>query len=214
MSELLLFPKQAGPPRDTRVRDDTPYWKFPDQGPAERNRDPLLLALVSAAPVVRIFEAFGGLGFITRILTERFPEASIDSFDLDPECCRRYNALGLARAYCHQGDALEGLKGQDWPSGDWGASLDYNKFTILDLDRSEGKWKRELLFAVAERRPAWVQLTDSAVCHLSLNWSRYGLADKTLPLYLEQLVVRLGRPWKLQAYAARRTHCYTLLTCC
>src|SRR4051812_7833479 len=92
-----------------------------------------------AAPVKLIYEAFGGTGETARVLAKQFPEAKIVAFDLDGPCVRAYNRKGHGKA--NKLDALVGLLEMERPTVEWGASLDYNRFTILDLERKEGAWK-------------------------------------------------------------------------
>lgn len=167
-----------------------------------------------AQPVDFIFEAFGGLGKTAQIMIDRFPSTPILAADLDAGCVDIYNqALRDSRANCIQSDALKLLRTIERFSS-WGASLDFNRFTIMDVfGRKESQWKIDLIEAVIERQPAWIQLTDSAVRYLHFHHARYG-CEPNVEDYLHKLSTALNERWGLNCvthsnfYAAS----YLLLT--
>lgn len=196
--------------------DKTPYHARP-QKETEREAACMGQIFSQAAPVRFVYEAFGGVGLTARILRERFPHATIQSFDLDQKCCDLYNeALADSNTNCVCGDALAGLTDKALAPRlvpkSWGASLDFNRFTVLDLQRREGIWKRQLIDQVCLRKPAWVQITDSAVCYLHTNWKRYGLPEKNLAAYVRALSMGLLKSYglKLVTYANHSRATYLL----
>ena len=52
-------------------------------------------------------------------------------------------------------------------------SLDFNQCTALDL-RRDG-FQRDTLRQAIALKPLWIQLTDSAIGKLHINWPSYGL---------------------------------------
>ena len=167
----------------------------------------------SAAAVDEVWEAFGGIGATARVLHERFPRAYLRACDLDAQCVACYNALGaelfpltaeceFAGMECFQVDAAEGLSAYQ-PKGRWGASLDFNRLTLLDLrGRSAGKWKIDLIQKTIDKTPEWIQITDSAVGHLHLNWqTSYGLPNKLLSTYIATFAQEIHRRWSFDLLA-------------
>jgi hypothetical protein len=196
------------------LKDDTPYRERPPKEiAAEAECMRTIFAQAPEVPV--IYEAFGGIGKTAAVLRQRFPKATIQSFDLDQKCCDLYNAQADRFMGCSCEDASVGLQNLKWPKFGigWGASLDFNKFTLLDAaGRKEGLWKRHLIDQVAVRKPKWVQITDSAVCYLATNWRRYGLEENSLVAYTGLLGKVLDRAYglKLKTYANHRAATYLL----
>ena len=174
-----------------------------------------LRALYERAPEVSaIWEAFGGIGVQAEVLRERWPQAFICATELDEECVEEYNRNGWGE--CTLSDCLTWLRLSVMGSKQrWGISLDYNRFTILDLwgRRSGWQFKVELLQEVVARRPAWIQLTDTAVHYLRLNWQTYKLPSQELSDYVIALSTELERRfgYKVTAYRNRHTSTYLLL---
>ena len=167
----------------------------------------------AAPPVQFVYEAFGGIGATAAILREKFPDAIFHAFDLDQKCCDLYNRAAKGMAFCVRADATEGLSKLRFEGGALGAVIDFNRFTIMDLERKEGAWKRGLLQSVMERKPAWVEVTDSAVCYLATNYKRYGLKEKSVEEYVDKLGVEFRERWGygVQAWANHRAATYMLL---
>lgn len=190
------------------MRDDTPYHTRPASEVA-RERACMEQVLAAASPVPLVFEAFGGMAVTARVLRARFPRAKIWACDLDRQCVAEYNRVMDRNASCWEQDALEAVRGLR-PGRCWGASLDYNQFTIMDLTTRDG-WRRELLSEVLGRRPDWFQLTDSAVRYLHLNFTRYGLRDRHLPTYVAALAAKFqGLGYALGGYASHSAATYLL----
>jgi hypothetical protein len=192
------------------VRDDTPYHERP---PREIAQEAACMAKIfaKAKPVDVIYEAFGGIGATAEVLRRRFPKAQMWAFDIDAQCCQMYNRAGDGRMWCAQMDALAGFEKLHL-SGNFGAVLDFNRFTLLDFARPAGRWKRHLIQAVLAREPRWFEITDSAVCYLSTNWRRYSLAENSLQAYVDKFKVEIQKQWgyTLRDYAAHRAATYML----
>lgn len=178
------------------MTDRTPYRERPLRERLSERR--CMQTIFEQAPQVdHIFEAFGGTGDTAEVMRATFPQAQIHSFDLDADCCAVYDARQIPRATITQGDAVAGARvlGHHLDGELWGASLDYNRFTILDL-HSRRTWRSELLWEVMGRRPLWVQLTDSARPYLHLNWHRYpGVQAKSNADYAWVFSKRVEELW-------------------
>jgi len=202
------------PARLFAMKDSTPYRERPVTEIA-REQECMRAVFAYATPVPFIFEAFGGLGKTAQVMTERFPEVVITAADLDEECVKTYNKLGLAHAICYPMDALDLLKTLKFKEpGLWGASLDFNRFTILDVyGRREGRWKIDLIEAVVERKPTWIQITDSAVRYLHLNYQKY-YCQNNIDSYIQTLVEAMTERWGLYRVTHRNYYAasYLLLT--
>lgn len=174
------------------MTDLTPYHERP---PSEIAREVACMdfVLTQARPVPLVFEAFGGTGETAQVLRSRVKPDGIRAFDLDAMCVATYNARHGGRAFrATKGDALAGFRSLSrWrhEREHWGASLDYNKFTLLSLTHPSGpqSWKRELLREVLAQNPTWIELTDSAIRYLHLNFKSYGLRSPTLSSYLARV---------------------------
>lgn len=167
------------------MKDDTPYHQRP-QSEVDREQNCMRMIFTKAPLVSHIWESFAGTGVTAEVLRAQFPNAEIEAVDLDGECVETYNKKGYGRAV--KGDALDRLKALPHDMRDWGVSLDYNKFTIFDLreTRSDSEhWKLRLLHAVIAKRPAWIELTDSACRYLHLNWRNYDLPKNDIELYIQ-----------------------------
>jgi len=195
------------------MKDDTPYRERP-QGQIAAEQRCMAAIFAHATPVDFIFEAFGGLGNTAQIMHERFAQAVILASDLDAGCVDIYNEKFKSNhANCVQSDALALLRTvQNFPH--WGASLDFNRFTIMDVfGRPETKWKTNLIEAIIERRPDWIQITDSAARYLHFHYQRYG-CKLDISDYIYTLSQAMNERWGLNYV----THCgfyaanYLLLT--
>lgn len=195
------------------MKDNTPYRERP-QGQIAREQECMRAIFAHAPPIDFIFEAFGGLGITAQVMSERFPQATILSADLDAGCVDLYNqTLKHTKANCIQSDARTLLSTiRNFPV--WGASLDFNRFTIMDVfGRPESQWKVDLIEAVLDHRPAWVQLTDSAVRYLHFHYKRYG-CNLDREDYIQTLCCALDERWglKLAAHSQFYAASYLLLT--
>lgn len=180
------------------MKSTTPYWTRPA---SQRDHKARCMGsiLSRATPVPLIYEAFGGIGITATILSRLFPYSKIRSFDIDKKCVQFYNDQHIqnARALCE--DSLLGFRTLK-PTGEWAASLDFNLFTILDITRKRNR-SYPLLASVVERRPRWIQLTDSAVKYLHLNYESYGLKASNSEHYVARLNKELGERWGLEHVA-------------
>lgn len=193
------------------MRDDTPYC---DRPVTEQAREGACMEAVftAAEAVPVIWEAFGGVGLTAGILRAEFPLAKITACEIDAECAAAYNAAGHGE--CAQIDATKAPLPVDVR---WGASLDFNRFTLLDIDgRAGGRWKTELLDRVWGAQPTWIQITDSAIRYLHLNFSSYGLPagdrETLLTAYVALFAKAFMRQWgmKLVTYSGHSAATYML----
>ena len=150
--------------------------------------------LATAEPVEMIWEAFGGTGQTARVIRELHPGARLLATELDGACALEYNR-NVRGGHCMVGDAREAIR-ELRPPASWGVSLDYNRFTLLDLrGRREGRWKLDLLEAVVSKDPRWIQFTDSAICYLKTNFRSYGLKSPDPQAYDDLVYRELHRRW-------------------
>lgn len=174
------------------MKQTTPYRVRP-VGEQAREAACVSKILEQAVPVKVIYEAFGGIGTIGQLLTERFPDTFILSYELDEECVNLYRERRLSNVQvccCDTREFFESL-----PIEDLAASLDFNLFTLLDLTRPAGAFQREILNGVFARNPKWVHLTDSSCSKLHLNWKSYGLTDSAWSFYVEKLDAEFRLRW-------------------
>lgn len=194
------------------MKDTTPYASRP-AAEVERERACMTHIFNWAPPPEVIWEAFGGVGVTMEVMAKRFPSAAIRACELDPGCVEAYNARSRTlclNATCEQFDASKfDLEG--WPllrRASWGVSLDFNRFTILDVRRNT--WKVQLVRRAMAMRPAWIQLTDSARPYLHLKWEKsYGLPDRQPDTYVSALASELGT--RVLAEAHHRAATYLLM---
>ena len=191
------------------MKDNTPYYDRP-RTEIVREQNCMEAILASAPSVSYLWEAFGGLAVTAQVLRHRFPEAKQEAVDLDKRCVDEYNSKMNPAARCQLGDALDWLRLNPLPGGA-GVSLDFNKFTVMDVSGKRNKWKSNLVDLVVKSGPSWVQLTDSAVRYLHLNWSRYGCRDQSLSAYLEVLGRALKEKWGLEIDVKANHHAATYL---
>ena len=196
------------------MRDDTPYRERPERERAHEKRCVGEL-LRHASPVDTVWESFGGLGDVAVQLTDRFPQAHVIACDLDQQCVDMYNDRMRREGRRAMASGRDARLGPPDLAGRWAASLDFNRFTVMDLVTDRAPWKRDLLAAVlqAENPPQWVHLTDSARRYLHLNWARYGCADGELATYVERLdgVLRDRHGWHVANYVGYHSATYLLL---
>ena len=192
------------------MRDDTPCHQIPLRN-VVRNQACVHELVNILEPVTDIWEAFGGLGMCTEEYLLRFPRATIHATDIDARCVRTYNAKFDGRAVCYRRDALKYIRALH-PSREWGAFLDFNQFTLHDVNRRTS-WRSELMDEVVQRKPRWIVLADSAVHYLHLNWSHYGAADATLGAYIRVMRKALRSRWGLRIldYAHHHAAAYLAL---
>jgi hypothetical protein len=196
------------------MRDNTPSRERPTKE-IEREQQCMRSIFSHAQPVDFIFEAFGGIGKTAQVLAARFPHAAILAADLDADCVETYNRyLNGNNAVAIQSDALKLFASIKHFPQHWGASLDFNRFTIMDVfGRREGEWKTNLIENVLDYKPTWIQITDSAVRYLHFHYKRYGC--KLDPDdYIAALNLALAERWGLRYVIHSRFYAasYVLLT--
>lgn len=171
-----------------KMKQNTPYTSRP---PLEQAREKACVEkiLEQVSPVASIYEAFGGIGMLGQVLSERFPNALIDSYELDAECVYRYRDRNLLNVTINHADTLT-------QSGKFeAASLDFNRFPLLDLNRKEGEFQQRVLSKVFNQNPDWVHVTDSSCSKLHLNWKSYGLKEPDWDGYVEKLDQAFQERW-------------------
>jgi len=109
---------------------------------------------------------------VASLLLERFPNIQVESAELDRECVETYRAANPSpRAAVFHGDTNDLL---DLLESFQAASLDYNKCTLRDL-QDPSSFQSLLLARVVGHAPDWIQITNSAIGKLHLNWRSYGI---------------------------------------
>lgn len=110
-------------------RDGVPIIRGPERG--------LLLEAAALAKPLRILEIGTAIGYSALLLAERFPQAEIDTLEIDP--VRHARALSVmervgisSRVHCHLGDAAEILPTLSGP------------YDFLYLDGPKGQYLRQL----------------------------------------------------------------------
>lgn len=197
------------------MNDETPYHTRP---PTEIEQERCCLETIFAAapPANFIFEAFGGVGLAAGIWARKFPRARVESWDLDERCVELYNADPdkHPNARCYRGNSMVAALQLRMERRSWAASLDFNKFTVMDLwGRKSGKWKVDLLRTLVGKGPKWFHITDSAAPYLHLNWKRYGLEERDLAAYVLLLaneVTKLWPDYRLEKWDAHHAASYLL----
>ena len=196
------------------MRDNTPYRERP-ASEIEHERKCMCAVFGAAPPVTFIYDAFGGISKTAHVMAERFPKAKVVSSETDLECVRLYNQSRLTeRIECTHTDAMSLLSGIQKMPPNWGASLDFNRLTLLDLEgRREGRWKVDLIAAVVARNPSWIQVTDSAIRYLHLNHEKYKCANNA-KAYQTKVGKTFQKRWGYGLAATSHYHAasYLLLT--
>ncbi len=144
-------------------------------------------------PVFCIYESFGGIGMLGQLLSEHFPTALIDSYELDADCVNQYRSRGLENVNLHHGDTRAQFLSRDTEFD--AASLDFNQFTLLDLHRKEGAFQTWLLNKVFQQKPDWVHVTDSCCSKLHLNYKSYGLKTSDWEDYVAKFDEEFRKRW-------------------
>lgn len=197
------------------MRSDTPYSESPRNQP-DAKRECMRRIFQQAKQVPIIYEPFGGTGLTAGVLLELFPKSKLIALELNAGCAEIYNARHVSskRAKCEVGDGIAGLKRIEPQVSPyyWGVSLDWNQFTVSDLNRASGEWKIQLIDSVLKLKPAWIQVTDTAVAYVHTNWKKYGMKSKERDGYFKVLDRRFKTRFglKLKQYACRRAAAYVL----
>ena len=110
-------------------QDGVPIIRGPERG--------LLLEAAALAEPLRILEIGTAIGYSALLLAERFPQAEIDTLEIDP--VRHARALSVmeragmsSRVHCHLGDAADILPSLSGP------------YDFLYLDGPKGQYLRQL----------------------------------------------------------------------
>jgi hypothetical protein len=187
----------------TRMKDDTPYHHRPT---SEIERERLCKTFIFGhhlPPVAHIWEAFGGIGLTGQILAQACPQAHLYAVDLDTTCVKMYNKALAGRGKAVVGDAADYIA--KWDKLNWAASLDFNKFTLLDLTERVC-WRTALIDEVVSHQPKWIHISDSASKYLHLNWRQYGISGPHLLTYLNKLDLFFGQIWGYYIWRVGRHH--------
>lgn len=117
---------------------------------------PLLLSAAALAGPVRILEIGTAIGYSSLLMADRFPEAVIDTIELDEaryqRARRAVNDAGCgARIHCHLGDAAEILPKLQGP------------YDFLYLDGPKGQYLRHLKLAEPLLSPYAVIAADNVL---------------------------------------------------
>jgi hypothetical protein len=185
-----------------RMKDDTPYHHRP-MSEIERKRLCKTFIFEQLPPVDHIFEAFGGVGFTGQVLAQACPRARLWAVDLDKGCVEQYNHRLDGRGKAVVGDAADFIG--CWDKTNWAASLDFNKFTLLDLTERVC-WRTALIDEVVSHQPQWIHIGDSACKYLHLNWKQYGMNNNRLLTYLAKLDLFMSQIWGYWIWRVGRHH--------
>lgn len=174
-----------------KMRQDTPYNSRSSTEQA-RERECVEKILRHAEPPKKLYEAFGGIGMLGQLMSERYPLAQIDSYELDDACVAEYRSRNLKNVTVNHEDTRTKFQVQtDFDA----ASLDFNRFTLLDLRRPEGEFQAHILGRVFDKKPKWVHVTDSACSKIHLNWKSYGLSGPDWHEYVQALETAFMVRW-------------------
>lgn len=165
-----------------KMKSDTPYRTRP-AGERRRERLAFEAILADAVRPETVVDTFAGVGDVGTLVAEKWPGVRIVAWDLGRDCCNEYD-----RRVRETGTVPELTCGPaDFSSlprrGTEGIILDYNLCTLRDL-RNPASFPSILLRAAAARAPEWIEVTDSALSKLHLNYRCYGLDVADLPAYL------------------------------
>jgi len=168
-------------PTRVEARD---YLQMTKERPGDTRREEGCFAhLLSAIPAPvsgKILETFGGIGLF-RSVAESLglfgPETEHECWDFSADCVAHLRAKFPGSVVCHVDSFAESV-----PPGLVLLSADFNTWTFLKYQREEAyKKMTDRLF---DAEPEWLQLTDSAVNKLHLNYRSYakalGLKDAEL----------------------------------
>jgi len=185
-----------------KMQDITPYTERP-KTEIERERLCKTFVFEGMPPVKTIFDALGGIGLSGQILADAQPKAKLIATDLDETCVQQYNARLNGRATARQGNAFNFVV--TWDDPDWACSVDFNKFTLLNM-LDTVNWQTILLDEIVARQPKWIHFGDTAMKYLHLNWKSYGIPNAKFETYLDKLDATYQQIWGYRiARVARHT---------
>lgn len=193
------------------MTDRTPYSTRPASEVA-RERECMRSIFASASYPETIWEAFGGVGVTGQVLHERFPRAVLVASELDLQCTKNYNELGIGVCRCM--DARQFYQ-EVYRHGTnkCAVSLDFNRLSLLDVrGRPGAEWKVKLLGDVLQTADVWVQVTITGSSHMHLHWQKYDLPRPDLGLYIEAFGREVQTRWnrRLVAHASHYSASYLL----
>lgn len=155
------------------MKDSQPAWQLPDKEESS-NVDAVIRLLSDRAPrPTKLYEFFGGLGGVTKAVMKLYPGVPIQTWDADERCYETLKAIEGVEAIWS--DSLIACR----PTPGSGVLMDFNLWTIL---RAEDQYER-VMQRVFSSGAAWVQLADSALGKLHLNFKAYGLEDSSWESY-------------------------------
>jgi len=185
-----------------KMGDITPYHSRPATE-VERERLCKIFVFEGLPPVKTIFDALGGVGLSGQVLAAAQPRARLIATDLDEDCVRQYNENLNGRGTARQGNAFNFVV--TWEDPDWACSVDFNKFTLLNMLDAVG-WQITLLDEVVARQPKWLHLGDTATKYLHLNWKSYGIPNAKFETYLDKLDATYYQVWGYRIARLARHH--------
>jgi trans-aconitate methyltransferase len=129
-------------------------------------------------PPDRVVELCGGVGTMTRVLSEAFPAADITTHDLDATCVKMIEDIGLPRVQVVHGSYFDA----DTRVDDL-VVADFNMMTYLRFmdDKTE---EAKLVRSFLSNRIKYLLMTDSATSKLHLNFKSYGLSTASWSEYV------------------------------
>lgn len=160
-----------------KMQQTTPYRERPAREREEEARC-FREVLLGASTPKTLYEAFGGIGMVTKMILGQWPETDLFAAELDADCVEQWKKEVGGKAEIYHGDTKDLLsrlaEGAVQHSRPLAAVLDFNKCTLLDLSRANS-FQSQMLNGVFGLKPVWVELTDSSIGKLHLNWRSYGL---------------------------------------
>lgn len=161
----------------------------------------LKAAEADAPEPLHIVEAFGGTGAASAIFREALAPRTHVAVEWDAKCWEELAVeVPDARLADTYGETPYAIRSARTPAF---VSLDFPTFTALWMEREP---HAKLLDAVAERRPLYVHVTDSAISKLHLNRDSYREALGERPRDRHHYIRLLG-----EALAERFGGDYTLI---
>jgi hypothetical protein len=155
-------------PEDMGNRPDY-YWYLLHKPADVRRQAMCLKKIFQSLPRVRsVAEYFGGVGFCSKLIHEIVKPKQHYIFDIDPFCVAHLKHM--TRDWVGASVTSDQFQG--------GIDLhcfDFNMFTFVKF--SSKSVENQILDAALIHQPRYIQITDSAVNKLHLNYKSYGLAN-------------------------------------
>lgn len=184
-----------------KMSDSSPAWQIKPRDEVA-NAEILRRLFDGLKAPKRVVEFFGGLGKTTKVIRQMWPQVPIQSWDLDSTCIRFLKKV--ERCEVIQGDSLSDCVVNP---GD-GVLMDFNLWTVK---RAEGNYA-DVMKRTFEARPAWVEVADSAMGKMHINFASYGLAKASRIDYIHLVsnwVVQYG--YRLGRYEVNHVRTMTFL---